>query len=139
MLGWSSDGREGRTRGQASGFTACCSLWLAWPGEGWLASLQTWLFAAEAELEGAWALRASKEVLLTAWDDDCGWGRERKGGMCEVHWGPDVIGTMGMCMLCLAAAGRKSCQVRVAVLSIRSASVSGTLLPFRSCCQAWMG
>lgn len=84
--------------------------------EGWLASMQTWLFAVEAGLEGAWALQASEEVLLTAWDDDCGWGRERNGGMRGVRWAPCVIGTMGLCMLCLAPAGRKGSQVRVAAL-----------------------
>lgn len=139
MLGWSSDSREGRTRGQVSAFTACCSLWLPWPGEAWLASLQTWLFAAEARLKGAWALQASKEVLLTAWDDDCGWGREEKRRGVWSPSGPRLIGMVGLCMLFLAAAGRKGCQVRVAVLSISSASVSETILPCRNCYQACMG
>lgn len=78
MLPWSGDSSEGRTRGQASSFTACCCLWLHQPGEGWLISLQMWLFAAEAVLEGAWAPWASKKVLIIPWDDDREWGRERK-------------------------------------------------------------
>lgn len=125
VLAWSGDGREGRTRGQASGSPGL--------GRAGFASPQMGLFAAEAGLEGAWVLQAGEGVLLTAWGDDWGWGRGRKGGMRGVHWGPDVVGTTG---LCLAAAERKGCRVRVAVLSVSSASLSGTLLPFRNCCQA---
>lgn len=47
-----------------SDFTACCSLWLSWSGEGWLAALEMWLFAVKAGLEGAQALQASKVLLI---------------------------------------------------------------------------
>lgn len=53
-----------RTGGQVSDFTACCSLWLSWSGEGWLAALEMWLFAVKAGLEGAQALQASKVLLI---------------------------------------------------------------------------
>lgn len=59
--------------------------------------------------------------------------------MRGIHWGPDVSGTMGPCMLCLAAAGRKGCQVRVADLNVSSASASAMLLPCGRYCQACMG
>lgn len=65
VLGWSGGGREDRTGGQVSDFTACCSLWLSWSGEGWLAALEMWLFAVKAGLEGAQALQASKVLLIT--------------------------------------------------------------------------
>lgn len=62
-----------------------------------------------------------------------------KEGCVGVHWGPDVIHTRGLCMQHLVAAERKGCQMRVAVLSISSASVSGTLLPCRNYGQACTG
>lgn len=69
-------------------------------GRAGFASPQMGLFAAEAGLEGAWVLQAGEGVLLTAWGDGWGWGRERKGGMRGVHWGPDVVGTTGLCLAC---------------------------------------
>lgn len=48
-----------------SGFTACYSWWLSWSGEGWLAALESWLFAVKTGLEGAQALQASKVLLIT--------------------------------------------------------------------------
>lgn len=64
VLGCASGGREDRTGGQVSGFTACYSWWLSWSGEGCLAALESWLFPVKTELEGAQALQASKVLLI---------------------------------------------------------------------------